>query len=116
MSDERTKAKSIFLNAAEIASVSQRQAYVAGQCGADEALAREVEDLLRHREGIGSFLKPPAADPGSGATLDARCMEERPGAVIGRYRLMEQIGEGGFGLVFVAEQQHPVRRKVALKV
>src|SRR5207247_4232073 len=49
------------------------------------------------------------------ATLDEP-IAERPGTVIGPYKLMEQIGEGGMGLVFVAEQQHPVRRKVALKV
>src|SRR5262249_27034461 len=49
------------------------------------------------------------------ATLDEP-ITERPGTVIGNYKLMEQIGEGGMGLVFVAEQQHPVRRKVALKV
>jgi serine/threonine protein kinase len=43
-------------------------------------------------------------------------LAERPGTVIGPYKLLEQIGEGGFGIVFMAEQQHPVRRKVALKV
>src|SRR5207253_6497887 len=50
-----------------------------------------------------------------GATV-AASITERPGSVIGPYKLMEQIGEGGMGLVFVAEQQHPVRRKVAVKV
>src|SRR5207248_4411968 len=49
-------------------------------------------------------------------TVDAPPLVERPGTVIGPYRLMEQIGEGGMGLVFVAEQEEPVRRKVALKV
>src|SRR5204863_4043134 len=60
-----------------------------------------------------SFLAGPALDPA--ATTDQPA-GDGPGAVIGPYRLMEQIGEGGFGLVFVAEQQHPVRRRVALKV
>jgi serine/threonine protein kinase len=50
------------------------------------------------------------------ATVDEQPLRERPGTVIGPYKLMEQIGEGGMGLVFVAEQQHPVRRKVALKI
>ncbi len=56
--------------------------------------------------------KPVAGD----ATEDYEQISERPGTVIGPYKLMEQIGEGGMGLVFVAEQQHPVRRKVALKI
>src|SRR5262249_38673828 len=62
---------------------------------------------------VGSFLQSPAA--ALIATADEP-ITERPGTVIGAYKLMEQIGEGGMGLVFVAEQQHPVRRKVALKV
>jgi serine/threonine protein kinase len=55
---------------------------------------------------------PTGPDP----TEDYPPIAERPDTVIGPYRLMEQIGEGGFGLVFVAEQQHPIRRKVALKI
>ena len=54
--------------------------------------------------------------PGLGPTLDPAPSAERVGATIGRYKLLERIGEGGFGVVFMAEQQHPVRRKVALKV
>jgi serine/threonine protein kinase len=59
-------------------------------------------------------LQAPA--PGLPATVDTSPPTERPGTTIGPYKLMEQIGEGGMGLVFVAEQQHPVRRKVALKI
>jgi serine/threonine protein kinase len=86
-------------------------------------LRREVSELLQAHREAGSFLGRPAAE--MGATGDftpvpAACGDgtllEGPGTVIGPYRLMEQIGEGGMGLVFVAEQQHPVRRKVALKV
>ena len=51
-----------------------------------------------------------------GATVDLAPPAERVGATIGRYKLLERIGEGGFGVVYMAEQQHPVRRKVALKV
>ena len=54
--------------------------------------------------------------PGLGATLDVAPPAERIGATIGRYKLLERIGEGGFGVVYMAEQQFPVRRKVALKV
>jgi serine/threonine protein kinase/tetratricopeptide (TPR) repeat protein len=67
---------------------------------------------------VGSFLNKPAAQalPGSRGTADYEPIAERPGTVIGPYKLMEQIGEGGMGLVFVAEQQQPVRRRVALKI
>ncbi len=51
-----------------------------------------------------------------GATEDLAPPAERVGAIIGRYKLLERIGEGGFGVVYMAEQQHPIRRKVALKV
>src|SRR4029077_2321379 len=75
----------------------------------------------------GSFLESPAAGlpsplggEGQGvrgaATVDEPAVSERPGTVIGPYKLLQEIGEGGFGTVFMAEQEHPVRRKVALKV
>ena len=62
----------------------------------------------------GEFLESPA--PGPASTIDYAPISEKPGSMIGPYKLKEQIGEGGFGLVFVAEQQEPVKRKVALKV
>src|SRR6185295_4441763 len=79
----------------------------------DEKLRRRVEALLRAHAESDDLLDPPK--PGVG-TVDEAPIVERPGTRIGQYKLMEQIGEGGFGLVFVAEQQEPVRRKVALKV
>ncbi|HEX5268962.1 MAG TPA: WD40 repeat domain-containing serine/threonine-protein kinase [Gemmataceae bacterium] len=92
----------------------QRAAYLDRACGADAALRREVESLLRAHDASCDLLHDPPARPQT--TEDFEPITERPGTVIGPYRLMEQIGEGGFGLVFVAEQQRPVRRKVALKV
>ena len=71
-------------------------------------------ELLNAHVSAGSFLESPAPDPG--ATHDLPHAIERPGTVIGPYKLLEQIGEGGFGVVFMAEQTQPVRRKVALKV
>src|SRR5271166_4348406 len=80
--------------------------------GADEDIRRRVKLLLAaHRDD--SFLASPA--PALQGTIDDP-ITERPGTVIGPYKLLEQIGEGGFGLVFMAEQTQPVRRKVALKV
>jgi WD40 repeat protein/serine/threonine protein kinase len=92
----------------------RRAAYLDQACGSDADLRRQVEALLRAHDASGSPPEGPACQPQ--ATSDYAPSVERPGMVIGPYKLLEQIGEGGFGLVFVAEQQHPVRRKVALKV
>jgi serine/threonine protein kinase/tetratricopeptide (TPR) repeat protein len=113
MNVQQDKAKSVLLNALEIGTASARRAYLDAECAGNEALRREVQDLLDHHDQMGVFLDSPA--PALAATTEEP-LTERPGAVIGPYKLMEQIGEGGMGLVFVAEQQHPVRRKVALKV
>ena len=91
-----------------------RGAYLDSVCGDDAALRQRLEGLLGKHDQAGSFLESPAV--AAVATVDAPAVSERPGTVIGPYKLMEQIGEGGMGLVFVAEQQQPVRRKVALKV
>jgi eukaryotic-like serine/threonine-protein kinase len=113
MNADQGKAKTIFLQAVEIASTEERLAYVARECGHDEVLRREVEDLLLHHQEMGSFLEAESRGP---ATLDEPAATERPGTVIGPYKLLQQIGEGGMGTVFMAEQTHPVRRKVALKL
>ena len=105
--------KSIFLAALEKTSRQERNALVEGACAGDPDLLQRVKELLDgHDESVGPLDSPP---PGVDATID-RPITERPGALIGRYKLLEQIGEGGFGVVFMAEQQEPVRRKVALKV
>ncbi|MGH7140176.1 MAG: serine/threonine-protein kinase, partial [Pirellulales bacterium] len=78
-------------------------------------LRAEVEALLAAGDQAGSFLESPAVAPALVATVE-RPIAERPGTMIGPYKLLEQIGEGGFGVVFMAEQTQPVRRKVALKV
>ncbi|MCI0462348.1 MAG: serine/threonine protein kinase, partial [Gemmataceae bacterium] len=112
--------ESIFFAALAKGSPEERAAYLDEACGRDPELRACVERLLGAQPRVGSFLQVPG--PGPAATVDeprdadATPLAERPGTVIGPYRLMEQIGAGGMGLVFVAEQQHPVRRKVALKV
>jgi eukaryotic-like serine/threonine-protein kinase len=103
----------IYWDAAQIASPSEREVYLQQACAADIELRRKVEGLLHARSKVENFLESPAASLMH--TIDDP-ISERPGTVIGPYRLMEQIGEGGMGLVFVAEQQQPIRRKVALKV
>src|SRR5262245_27264354 len=105
--------KSIFGKALEITSPAEREAYLAGACGDDPRLRAEVESLLQAGEAASGFFA--ALRPPPGPTID-QPVSERPGDVIGSYKLLEQIGEGGFGVVFMAEQTEPVRRKVALKV
>jgi serine/threonine-protein kinase len=106
------KARDIFLAAVKL-SPDAWPDYLAEACGGDEELRRRVTNLLQAHQEAGSFLAPDAPPPV--ATVDEP-IGERLGTVVGPYKLMEQIGEGGMGLVFVAEQQHPVRRKVAFKV
>jgi WD40 repeat protein/serine/threonine protein kinase len=111
---ENAMSDSGIFKAAVKLPADQRAAYLDRACDADPELRREVESLLRAHDASCSFMqdRPSRAR----TTEEYEPITEGPGTVIGPYKLMEQIGEGGFGLVFVAEQQQPVRRKVALKV
>jgi serine/threonine protein kinase len=104
--------EAIFQVARRIADPEMRAAYLAQVCGSDAVLRRRVERLIRVGEQEASFLDAPACD----VTVDMPAAAERPGMLIGPYKLLEPIGEGGMGTVFMAEQTAPVRRKVALKV
>src|SRR5882724_7086300 len=118
------KAREVFLHAVGKLSPEKWDGYVGEACGGDVELEQQVGQLLQvHRE-AGSFLDRPAAavgatgvfTPAPGEESAAVPPRERPGTMIGPYKLLQQIGEGGMGTVFMAEQQHPVQRKVALKV
>jgi tetratricopeptide (TPR) repeat protein len=107
--------KAIFLAALERGTLEEREAYLQGACGEDRGLFNRLKLLLSvHAEPQGP-LDIPFPGNAIARTIDD-LVTERPGAIIGRYKLLEQIGEGGFGIVFMAEQQQPVHRKVALKV
>jgi eukaryotic-like serine/threonine-protein kinase len=149
------QAKAIFDEAAEIASMHEREAYLDRACAGDENLRRRVDTLLRALGAAGGFLEMPAAyypetaeneattsgsssaQPGVSPTStgiadvdetgafgqqqavgspSVRSMIEAPGSLIGPYKLLQRIGEGGMGAVYLAEQERPVRRRVALKV
>jgi serine/threonine protein kinase len=114
VASETTTRDSIFCRAIEIASAEERAAFIAGACGDDLELRRGVEKLVAAHFRAGSFLE--SHDSGMAATVDAPSFAERPGTTIGPYKLLQQIGEGGMGTVFMAEQTRPVQRKVALKV
>jgi serine/threonine protein kinase/WD40 repeat protein len=94
----------------------ERAAYLEKACADDTALRGRVEGLLRAHEQAGDFLETPPTglDPAKSPLISVP-LAEKPGDRIGRYKLLEQIGEGGCGVVYMAEQEEPVRRRVALK-
>jgi serine/threonine protein kinase/tetratricopeptide (TPR) repeat protein len=113
MSPPRRNADTVFAQAIEIEAPQERAVFLEQACANDPELRREVEKLVGDYFRAGAFLERPAAHL-MVTTEEPRT--ERPGTVIGPYKLLEQIGEGGFGVVFLAEQQQPLRRRVALKV
>jgi serine/threonine protein kinase len=100
--------KEIFSLALQKKSPAERESYLAETCQGDLELRQQVESLLRAQEQAGEFLGQTGKLP--------EIMSERAGTMIGRYKLLELVGEGGFGRVWMAEQEEPVRRRVALKV
>jgi WD40 repeat protein/serine/threonine protein kinase len=102
--------QSIFLAALELPTPAERAAYLKGACGPDPVLLANVQELLAAHDTGDDFLNRPP-----NATADEP-LTERSGTVIGPYKLLQQIGEGGMGVVYMAEQQEPIRRRVALKI
>jgi serine/threonine protein kinase len=100
----------IFLTARDIATPAERAAYLSQACGNDADLRQRVEAMLRDAAAADKFF-----GPGERA-LSGAALTEGPGTVIGRFKLLEKIGEGGMGVVYMAEQREPVVRKVALKI
>jgi serine/threonine protein kinase len=106
--------ETIFAEAIEIASPEDRRVFLNEACGGDPELRQAVEKLVGHHFHAGSFLESPAMD--MAATADGHSLTEHPGTAIGPYKLLQQIGEGGMGVVFMAEQTEPIQRTVALKI
>jgi eukaryotic-like serine/threonine-protein kinase len=106
--------ESIFFRALEKPSDADRAAFLDEACVGNHELRNEVEQMLAAQTAASSFLESPA--PGLDVSQFEPSVTERPGTIIGPYKLLEQIGEGGFGVVFMAEQTKLIQRKVALKI
>jgi eukaryotic-like serine/threonine-protein kinase len=109
-----------IFHGARSVSLVERQGYLDRACGGDTELRARVEALLKADQDIGSFLDPAARGlfgvEGEPPRTVLLTLPEQPGSRIGRYKLLQQIGEGGFGTVWMAEQEQPVVRRVALKI
>ncbi|MDB5338550.1 MAG: pknB 32 [Planctomycetaceae bacterium] len=126
-----SREKQIFLSALDLGTDADRQAYLAEACSDDHALRESVDELLAAHGQQTNLLDQPlepcanlrqqvddemTAQKREAPQVGSELSGEGAGESAGNYRLLEQIGEGGFGQVFVAQQQHPVRRQVAVKV
>src|SRR5687767_4721513 len=106
--------REIFDTARRMDEAASRAAYLSEACGGETSLRRRVEALLQVHDEQKSFLASPAVTAEIGASLTFTAPAS--GTVIGRYKILEPIGEGGYGTVFMAEQTTPVQRRVALKI
>src|SRR5262245_37104160 len=104
------KEKELF-NAALEQPTGQRASFLRGACHGDDELLRRVEELLQAFEGSSKILADEAI-----TVQQSTPLTEGPGTIIGRYKLLQQIGEGGMGVVYMADQEEPVRRRVALQI
>jgi hypothetical protein len=117
--------KAVFVEALEIADPEQRRQFLDQACGADQALREQVEKLLALSPSAGEFFKDcaPALEPAPAdaaqvlAAAESALEPELPETRrIGPYKLLQKLGEGGYGVVYMAEQEQPIRRRVALKI
>jgi tetratricopeptide (TPR) repeat protein len=121
-SPTRSHEESLYEAALHLKTPDERRAFLSLACAQDPELQRRIEELLSAAEVADAFF---AQDPVKNAGMEAKGLlatvpeapvTEKPGERIGRYRLLQKIGEGGCGVVYMAEQEEPVRRRVALKV
>jgi serine/threonine protein kinase len=112
MNATSNQAREIFIAAIELHTPDERTALLEQACAGDAELRARVERLLQSHDLLGTFHDNPGLDA---ATINRPVMVV-PGDTIGPYRLLQQIGDGGMGVVFMAEQTEPIRRTVALKI
>src|SRR5262245_4523357 len=104
----------IFVAALDKADGAERARFLEAVCANDGALRQRVEQLLAAHKAAGGVLDRPAMTDQPTSAFPP--IIEGPGTIIGPYKLLQRIGEGGFGVVYMAEQEKPVRRIVALKI
>src|SRR4051812_22037672 len=114
MGNWNPKANELFLEDLEQPSGSARNAFIDNACNGDEQLKAQVTSMLDANERAANFLSSPAVDVPS-TNGDIHCLE-RLGSIVGSYKLLQEIGEGGMGVVYMAEQSQPIRRMVAVKI
>src|SRR5262245_10697966 len=115
MNSEDSREMIVFTEALQL-SVAEREAFLAHACAGDEALRRKVEKLLVIHGQIGNFLEDSPSQLTSNERLIKQVVGEKPGDWVGNFKLLEKIGEGGCGVIYLAEQVEPIRRRVALKI
>src|SRR4030042_1836093 len=113
MSKEPKGIKTIFSEAIDKETPEERSAYLDQICGNNAELREKIENLLKAHNEAGDFLEAPIL--GGDVSPDLP-LAEGPSTVIDKYKLLEKIGEGGMAVVYMAEQEKPIRRKVALKI
>ena len=114
MSELPVDIKSIFADTLEKGTPAERNAYLSAACRGDTALRQRIETLLQAYEQAHDVPDTPIVS--LDLPLQETVLTESPGTVIGRYKLLEKIGEGGMAVVYMAEQEQPIRRKVALTI
>src|ERR1700752_4424268 len=113
MNSQFSRELEIFAAALKLSGGEQRNAYLTETCSGDAQLRLRLKALLRAHADAGTFLQSP---PPAGGTTILGPITEKAGDRISRYKLLQQIGEGGCGVVYMAEQEEPVSRRVALKI
>ncbi|MCP4450071.1 MAG: protein kinase, partial [Planctomycetes bacterium] len=114
MTDQHKDIYTLLLEVLEQPTAQDRAAYMDKVCQNNPGLRTELESLLRAHEQAGSFLEVDSES--ASVTMDQAPLTLTPGTVIGPYKLLEKIGEGGMAVVYMAEQERPLRRRVALKI
>jgi len=116
VSQRTQKAEAVFHAASELDTPEERERYLNEACQGDEGLRREVAALLKAARAGEEMFRDCEPDSRPSAGRPSGSVAGQPGEIIGRYKLLEKIGEGGMGVVYMAQQEEPVRRKVALKI